>query len=257
MTLQSTKTPYLIGIDLNDYGISLYPLKEGINIFHGLIPNEDDNLFQVSNKIYLNDTEICRNFCFIKCSYGQSIITLLATNQVGKCMLNGSDLINETEFTKEIYSNDLVLVGKRYIFQYKDKKSPQNQNSVKDFFKSFFGIGISDYELNFGNELADLNEKVKQSEYIIDEQRRQIQSMNEQIRLDQSEINRFKELNFKTISPDLISPASTSLNSINFYENELENKDLVNQYEIISKEMDERETMHNMLEKFEVKIINI
>lgn len=171
-------------------------------------------------------------------------------------MLNGTDLINETKFTKEICSNDLVLIGKRYIFQYKDEKSPQNQNSIRDFLKKFFGIEISTNEINFGQELAELNEKVKKSEFIINEQRKQIQSMNEQIRLDQSEINKFKELNFKNISSDLLSPATTSLNSINFYENELNNKDLGNQYEIMSKEMDERETMHNMLEKFEVNKIH-
>ncbi|RNA18436.1 hypothetical protein BpHYR1_001131, partial [Brachionus plicatilis] len=252
LTLQSTKTPYLLCVDLVDFDLSLFPLKNGINIFHGLIPNEDEtDQFDTSNKIYLNASEISRNFCYIKHSYGRSTITLVSKSQTGKCLLNGSDLSKETEFTKEIYSNDFILLGKRYVFQYKDSDSPQNQNSLSDFFRNFFGVEIADGNENLEQEIAELKEKLKQSDFIIEEQRKQIQSMNEQIKLDQSKIKQIKELNFKNFSPNLLSPATTSLNSINLYESEPENKDSERQHEILSKELDERETMHNMLEKFE------
>ncbi|CAF0917996.1 unnamed protein product, partial [Brachionus calyciflorus] len=263
LTLQSTKSPYLVCIDITDFNFSIYPLKEGINVLNGLIPNDENdhnlNNTEITNQIYLNYSEMNKKHCYIKCAFSKSWFKLLSKNSNFICQINEKNLNEEPDQIYEIKNDDFILLGKRFIFQFKNLNqeivSSQNESSF-EIFKSFFNGDKLKLDNRDKIEIDEFKEKLKKAEFIIDEQRKQIQNMNEQIELNNTEMNKLKQISMKysNMSPNVTSPASTSLNSLCISENDLNSmniKESERQQEIISKELDEREAMQNILEKFE------
>lgn len=255
--------------------LSIYPLKEGINVINGPIINEEEtcttNFTENSDitYIYLSGKNVHINHCYLN--------SVLSTNKVYVKPVSADIQLNDIELQAEntideieLKTNDFLIIAD-HIFQFKnptqnfssyDDDHYHESNDILDLKSRITFLDLfKQFLLNRNTKSEDScsqNEKLKNFELLVEEQRTQIQNMNEQIEFNNTEMSKLKELSLRLSSSVIDQEQSNEnildnqINPLACSASEITLKGAEKQQEMISKELDERETMQNLVEKFEV-----
>lgn len=274
--------PYLISVnnysfnkDTNQSILCVYPIKDGKTSIGSMpIENPDDENESFFNDfILINDSDNIKDVhCYLNKPDNRKIYLHINNNDC-LCQLNDRILNNLTDDEMnngiELKHFDYLFIGNKYLFQFYNHNDldlvecdmvNEKQNCLNQLLKYAF-----QQKLNESQHATDYLNEIKKLENIIDEQRKQIHNMNEQIELNNKEMIKLRELTSSSSSTQITSNnmnnnnnnRNTIINGLNHVNNEinLNSNDLNNQKLIIEKEIDEREIMQNLVEKFEVNIV--
>jgi hypothetical protein len=276
--------PYLISVnnycfnkDINQSILCIYPIKDGKTSIGSMPVNPDDENESFFNDfILINDSNNIKDVhCYLNKPDNNKIYLHINNNEC-LCQLNDRILNNLTDDEMnngiELKHFDYLFIGDKYLFQFYNHNDldliecemiNEKQKCLNQLLKYAF-----QQKLNESQHATDYLNEIKKLESIIDEQRKQIHNMNEQIELNNKEMIKLREMTSSSSSQSIgndinnnnynnnnnnVNKISNGLNHVN---NEiiLSSSDLNNQKLVIEKEIDEREIIQNMVEKFEVNL---
>jgi hypothetical protein len=279
--------PYLISVnnlsftnrDINQSILNVYPIKDGKTSIGSMSFNPDDeNESFFNNFILINDTNNIKDIhCYLNKPDLNTKIFLHLNNNDCLCQLNDRILNNLTDDEInngiELKHLDYLFIGDKYLFQYYNHNDldlvecdmvNDKQKCLNQFLKYAF-----QQKLNESEHATDYLNEIKKLESIIDEQRKQIHNMNEQIELNNKEMIKLREMTSASSNQSIQNDSNKncnnnvnknmSKNSTNNLNNEINSNgnDINDQKLIIEQEIDEREIMQNLVEKFEVNFDRI
>jgi hypothetical protein len=150
----------------------------------------------------------------------------------------------------DLTHGDFLLIDEKFLFQFVQSSSEFALNP------RLFQSAVSNRSDEASNEAEALNEKLFKYENLIDEQRKQIQRMNEQIELNNSQMSKLKEFEH---SVEVSHSDEVTTNVSNNHLMEL--KPIIQKTEIYdlnklnsSMTNEQEEEMIDMIEKFEVSV---
>ena len=202
VSLYASSQPYLVVIDEpipNSNGLSIYPLRNGKTLI-GTAADQNEILIYAQNKnlsCYLHRTE---NKVYLN-------------PLTGYCQVNNKVIMNELsdvhleELSIELRHGDLILLGERNLFRFNSPNEIVDDNSIlEDEPKDTDNLTLSylmrklieDKEKR--DEISDLKEKLVKNEAMFNENRKQIQQMQEQIELNNGEMKKLKEASLKEVA---------------------------------------------------------
>jgi antitoxin component of MazEF toxin-antitoxin module len=239
-------------------------LKDGLNI----ITNSTDNLDQdeqASNLVYCKyeqrSDQVCNSFRVDLNKYDEKVClkpvcgAKLRLNNEEIAMSDANNNNNNAKFGNHFNSlidlthGDFLLIDEKFLFQFVQSSSEFALNP------RLFQSAVSNRNDEASNEAEALNEKLFKYENLIDEQRKQIQRMNEQIELNNSQMSKLKEFEH---SVEVSHSDELATNVSNNHLMELKPIEKTEIYDLnklnSSMTNEQEEEMIDMIEKFEVSV---
>jgi len=244
--------PYLVNLN---QGTCIYLLKDGLNVITNSIDMVDQDE-QAGNLVYcrfeLQNGQVSTCFRIDLNKYDEKVC--LRPVRGAKLRLNNEEIAMDHDANNNQFGNrlncslidlthgDFLLIEEKFLFQFVQSSTEFALNT------KLFQSPLSD---RMNNESETLNEKMFKYENLIDEQRKQIQRMNEQIELNNSQMSKLKELEHTVDSGVEVHSDGTSnhhrqlkpMEKIELYDLNKLNSSTTSQQE---------EEMVDIIEKFEV-----